>query len=126
MRTIFNSGRVDTISYQYDALGFLESHLLESDAVAIENTMCYFRINGPVDRLEEDAGVDGSVDSSTQFHYEDGLLAIRQYDDDMDQMPDFRRTTTFETQGRQAGFEQFTFDVGDVIAATCPGQLNEW
>ncbi len=117
VRTTFNSGRVDIISYQYDALGFPESHLLESDAVAIEKTTYFYGTNGLVDRLERDAGADGSVESSTRFYYEDGRLAIREYDDDLDQVPDLRRTTTFDTQGRYAGFEQFTL--------TADGQQEE-
>ncbi len=108
VRTTFNSGRVDTISYQYDALGFPESHLLESDAVVSEKTTYYYGTNGLVDRLEQDAGVDGSVESSTKFYYEDDRLIIREYDNDMDQVPDLRRTTSFNTEGRYAGFEQFT------------------
>jgi hypothetical protein len=34
VQSTFNIGRVDSISYQYDALGFPESELLESGAVA--------------------------------------------------------------------------------------------
>ena len=119
IRVTFGSGRVDTLTYTYDENGIRESELLESDALPSLKTSFIQGEDGLVIRAEQDEGVDGSIETTIRYQYENGRLVTRDYDYDQDFVADTRRLTTFDSQGRFAGYLQYVLsDSGEQLSNT--------